>query len=137
MKYSLTLVALLLLAGLWCLVASARVGEGSQPPSAGMGALAGVVTRGPLSPVQGPGLPPAAAPAPGVRLLVYGPGHQEVAAVLTGEDGQYRLELPPGSYRIEMEPAKGRGFSKDLPATVTITAGRETRLNIRIDTGMR
>jgi hypothetical protein len=69
--------------------------------------------------------------------MIYGPGRQEIATVLTDQAGQYRLNLPPGSYLIEMAAAKGRGFTKDLPATVTITQGQETRLDIRIDTGIR
>ena len=137
MRINLTLICLALLVGLLSLAGSGQAAGGAEPPSAGMGTLTGLVTRWPTSPVQGPGLPPAAAPAPGVKLVVYGPGRQEVATVLTGQAGQYRLNLPPGSYLIEMAPEKGRGFTKDLPATVTITQGQETRLNIRIDTGIR
>ncbi len=136
-RANVPLICLALLVGLLGLAAGSRAGDGARPPSAGMGALTGLVTRGPTSPVQGPGLPAAAAPAPGVKLVVYGPGRQEVATVLTGQAGQYRLQLPPGSYLIELAPDKGRGFSKDLPATVTITQGQETRRNLRIDTGMR
>lgn len=136
MKANLTLICLALLVGLLGQAAGSRAGDGARPP-AGPGFLTGVVTRGPMSPVQGPGLPAAAAPATGVKLLVYGSQRQEVAAVLTDQAGHYRVKLPPGSYLIEMALEKGRGFTKDLPATVTITRGQETRLNIRIDTGIR
>jgi len=134
---NLTLICLALLVGLLGPAGGSRADAGAGPPSAGMGVLTGFVTRWPTSPVQGPGLPPAAAPAPGVKLVVYGPGRQEIATVLTDDAGQYRLNLPPGSYLIERAPDQGRGFTKDLPATVTITRGQETRLNIRIDTGIR
>ncbi len=137
MKYNLTLIFLALLVGMLGAAGSAQAGEVSQLPPAGMGALTGVVTRGPLSPVQGPGLPPATAPAPGVKLVIYGPGRQESATVRTDAAGKYRVELPPGAYLIEMALEKGRGFTKDLPATVTITPGQETRLNVLIDTGIR
>jgi hypothetical protein len=137
MKVNLTLICLALLVGLLGLAGGSRADEGAQPPAAGMGTLTGLVTRGPTSPVQGPGLPPATTPATGVKLVIYGPGRQEIATVLTDQTGHYRLNLPPGSYLIEMAPEKGRGFTKDLPATVTITRGQETRLNIRIDTGIR
>ena len=137
MRANVTLICLALLVGLLGLAGGSRADEGAKPPAAGMGALTGSVTRWPMSPVQGPGLPPATAPAPGVKLVVYGPGRQEIATVLTDAAGHYRLNLPPGSYLIEMAAEKGRGFTKDLPATVTITQGQETRLNIRIDTGIR
>ena len=137
MKFKQTLILLAVLLGLLSLAGGAQAGAGAQPPSAGTGTLAGRVIRWPTSPVQGPGLPPAAAPAPGVKLVIYGPGRQEIATVLTDAAGHFRLNLPPGSYLIEMAPEKGRGFSKDLPATVIITQGQETRLNVRIDTGIR
>jgi hypothetical protein len=137
MRANLTLICLALLVGLLGLASGSRANEVATPPAAGTGALTGLVTRWPTSPVQGPGLPPAAAPAPGVKLVIYGPGRQEIATVLTDAAGHYRVNLPPGSYLIEMALEKGRGFSKDLPATVTITQGQETRLNIRIDTGIR
>lgn len=90
-----------------------------------------------MSPLQGPGMPPATAPAPGLKLVIYGPGRQEITSVLTDEGGTYQVKLPPGTYLIEMAPEKGLGFTKDLPATVIITQGQETRLNIRLDTGIR
>jgi hypothetical protein len=137
MRTNVPLICLALLAGLLGLAAGSRADAGARPPSARMGTLIGLVTRWPASPVQGPGLPAAAAPAPGVKLVVYGPGRQEAATVLTDQAGHYRLQLPPGSYLIELAPDQGRGFTKNLPATVTITQGQETRLNIRLDTGMR
>jgi hypothetical protein len=102
-----------------------------------MGTLSGHVTLGPLSPVEQQGSAPARLPAPGVKLLVCGPARQEIATVTTDAEGQFRLDLPPGNYQVEMGPRKGREFTKDLPATVTITPGQETRLDIRLDTGMR
>jgi hypothetical protein len=66
-----------------------------------------------------------------------GPGAQESRVAVTDQEGHYRLSLPPGSYRVEMGPLPPMQFTKDLPATVTITVGQETRKNIRIDTGMR
>ncbi len=137
-RANVPLIGLVLLVGLLSFAGSPGLAdEGGKPPAAGMGVLTGVVTRGPISPVQGPGLPPASAPAPGVKLVIYGPGRQEIATVRTDAAGQYRVTLPPGAYQIEAALGKGRGFTKDLPATVTITPGQETRLNIRIDTGIR
>lgn len=137
MKLNPILACLAVLLGLLILADGSQAGESATPPAAGMGILVGTVIRWPTSPVQGPGMPSAASPAPGVKLAVYGPGRQEIATLLTDEHGQYRVALPSGTYLIEMAPVKGKGFSKDLPATVIITQGHETRLNITIDTGIR
>lgn len=128
------LMALMLVANL---PGNSQAKEGVKPQAAGLGALSGRVTLVPISPVQRPGVQPAPSPAPGVKLLVYGPERQEAAAVVTGTDGRFRVDLPPGQYQVEIGPRKGKEFSKDLPATVTITPGGETRLDIRLDTGMR
>lgn len=128
---------LVVLLGLMILPQGIRAEEGSKPQAARMGTLTGAVTLGPVSPVQGPGSKPAQVPAPGVKLLVYTSARQEAAAVTTDAAGQFRCDLPPGTYRLEMVPRKGKEFTKDLPATVTITPGQETRLDIRLDTGMR
>ena len=102
-----------------------------------MGLLTGRLTRWPTSPVERPGIKSSEAPAPGVKLLIYNAARQEIASMITDEAGHYRLPLPPGPYLIELAPGQGRVFSKDLPARVTITPGQETRLNLRLDTGLR
>ncbi|MHB8068720.1 MAG: carboxypeptidase-like regulatory domain-containing protein [Desulfobaccales bacterium] len=108
-----------------------------KPQAAGTGTLTGAVTLGPISPVQRQDIVPIPRPAAGVKLLILTPARQEVAAVTTDAAGQFRCDLPPGAYEVEMAPRKGKEFTKDLPATVTITPGQETRLDIRLDTGMR
>jgi hypothetical protein len=129
--------SLLVLAGLLSLPGGSQANEGVKPRAPGLGTLRVRVTLWPVSPVEGPGRKPASRPAPGVKLLLYGPAGQETAAIETDKDGQFRVDLPPGAYRLEMAPEKGKRFTKDLPATVTITPGQEIRLDIRLDTGMR
>jgi len=36
-----------------------------------------------------------------------------------------------------MDVRSGQGVARSLPATVTVTAGQETRLEIHLDTGIR
>ena len=137
MRYTLIWACLLALAGLVSLPGDSYADAGIKSQAPGMGTLTGRVTLGPVSPVERPGSQSAPTPAPGVRLLIYGPARQEIATVTTDTDGQFRVELTPGTYQVEMGPRKGKEFTKDLPATVTITPGRETRKDILIDTGMR
>ena len=101
------------------------------------GLLAGLVTRGPLRPVEGPGDIRSSVAVPGARIIVSTLAGQEIQSVTTDDQGAYTVSLPPGTYRVTMVIPAGAGFTKDLPATVTIVAGTKTRLNIRIDTGIR
>lgn len=103
----------------------------------GSGTLVGRVTRGPQSPVEGAPGPRDAQAAQGAKLLISRPDGQPVLTVETDREGAYRAALPAGSYRVTMPSLTGVEFSKDLPATVTIVEGQETRLDLRIDTGIR
>lgn len=101
------------------------------------GVLAGRVTRGPTCPVGGVGPACPAEPAPGVTLSILSPTGERVASIVTDDHGAYWVSLPPGTYRVETGPRPGLEFTKDLPATITILTGQETRLDITLDTGMR
>jgi hypothetical protein len=128
---------LVVLLGLLSLPPGSLADEGAKPLPPGLGMLTGYVTMGPVSPVGRLGLPPAPRPAAGVTLVVYGPAREEVAAVTTDANGQFRVNLLPGNYQLEMAPRTDRKFSKDLPATVTISQGQKTHLDVRLDTRMR
>jgi len=129
---------------LWVLVAVALGIAGcthsdgrSDPSTASYGTLAGRVTRGPTSPVSGPGIK-AQPPPPLARaeLKIVDSKGAVVATARTGGDGLYRLTLRPGNYRVE----RGGGFSgaaRNLPSKVAISPGGETRLDIWVDTGIR
>ena len=101
------------------------------------GGLAGVVTRGPTCPVQTKTTPCPPEPASGTRVLVLTPTGEQIGAPVTDNEGKYRVALPPGTYRIELGRLAGIEFTKDVPTTVIILEGRETRLDISIDTGIR
>jgi len=131
------MVGVAVIAGLLGLAGVSPAEAGAQLHAAGTGILTGRVTRWPAAPVEGPGISRAAVPAPGLKLVVYGPPQQELAAVITDARGEYRVTLPPGTYRIDLAPAPGRQFTKDLPATVVVVPGQETRLDVRLDTGRR
>lgn len=111
-------------------------GQPSGGPSS-YGTLTGRVTRGPMSPLSGPGIPvPPAPPVAGAELKIVDSKGVVAATARTDGDGLYHVALPPGQYRIE----RGEGFrgaTKNLPATVAISVGQQTRLEIVIDTGIR
>ena len=116
-------------------------GSGSPPaPGPPMGYLEGQVTIGPLQPVERVGVPPPT-PSPAVctarGLVVYQAATgAEAARFPLGPDCHYRVALPAGDYRVELD-RRGIDFSRDLPRAVTIIAGQTTQLDLGIDTGIR
>lgn len=102
----------------------------------GMGVLTGTVVLWPVTPTERPGMP-STAPAPGVRIVVSGPDGREIQSMLADAAGLYRTSLPPGTYQVTIPQLPIPQRTKDLPATVTIAAGQERRLDIKIDTGLR
>jgi hypothetical protein len=59
-----------------------------------------------------------------------------VTSVETDSSGDFRVQLPPGTYRVTM-PAQHGARPRNLPATLTIAPGREQRLDLYLDTGLR
>jgi hypothetical protein len=108
---------------------------GGMPSSSGT--LTGRVTRGPMSPVSGPGMPaPQDAPVAGTELNIVDSKGVVVATARSAGDGHYRVAVPPGQYRVE-RGASFSGVTKNLPSLVAISPGQETRLDVLVDTGIR
>jgi hypothetical protein len=101
----------------------------------GAGALTGTVTLGPTVPAERPGVPSSVA-ASGVRIVISRLDGRELQSVVSDAGGIYRAVLPPGSYQLTIPQLPRPQYTKDLPATVTITAGQEARMDIRINTGI-
>ncbi len=112
-----------------------------QPASAGSnelknrGFLRGTVIKGPLSPASPPGVS-GNAPVSGARVDIATADGNSMS-VQTDSAGNFRIALAPGTYRITMPSLHGAMFSKDLPATVTISPDQEQSLTIVLDTGIR
>jgi hypothetical protein len=104
-----------------------------------MGTLAGHVSMT-MAPVLREGVPePTPAPeAYAVRQVVVWreDGRKEVARVQIGPQGNYEVQLPAGTYQVDINHV-GMDRGIDLPQVVKIHAGQTTRLDIRIDTGVR
>jgi hypothetical protein len=104
------------------------------------GVLQGHVTIGPLVPVVQEGVPEPT-PAPEVyasrQIVIYASdGQTEVARVPIDGQGNYRVELPVGTYVVDINHV-GIDMAKELPKTVEIKSGQVTRLDVEIDTGIR
>ena len=90
--------------------------------------LYGTVMRGPITPAC-VAEQPCDAPAAGAVLVLSRNG-SDVARVKVRPDGSYRIGLRPGLYRV-------RAARRIDPTTAPIRAGRMTRVDFSIDTGIR
>lgn len=115
--------------------ASQSENEASQ--SEMVGVLVGSVMLKPRTPVEGLPNPPPATPLAGVEVRVSDAAGADVASVRSDDSGEYRLELAAGTYQVDLGPLAPLQFSKDVPASVSISAGLETRFDIRVDSGIR
>jgi len=109
-----------------------------QPETPGI--LSGTVLVAPFTTDFQP-KPGAPTPPPEVftsrALAIYTPdGKTLVKKVNFSGDGTYQVELPAGAYTVDLDN-KGVSTAEGLPKQVVIRAGEVTRMNVRIDTGMR
>jgi hypothetical protein len=92
--------------------------------------LAGVVSRGPVSPVCREG-EPCSKPYPHATLLFSRAGVTK--RTVTDEKGAYRLALAPGRYGVRVAQAHF-GWR---PTSALVPRGRYAKLNVFVDTGIR
>jgi hypothetical protein len=127
----------LLLASLLLVVAGCAAPATVAPPMPGTG-IGGVVTAGPVCPVEKNPPDPACAPRPvdGAILSVRDAAGTEVARVTTAADGTYFAGLPGGVYVVTPQPAKGL-LGTPGPQSVTVADGATVTLDLSYDTGIR
>jgi Carboxypeptidase regulatory-like domain len=111
--------------------------SGTQAECCQTGVLSGLVTIGPLSPVGGAKESRPPAPYAGAELVISQTAGNRTETAVTGQNGTYRIALPAGTYRVTLAALPDGQFTKDLPASVAIRQGEETRLNVHVDTGIR
>ena len=99
--------------------------------------IEGRVTVGPQCPVLEEGVSCPDRPHwAEIRVLDEG-SDRVVATFMSDEDGQFRVELPPGRYVLD----PGEPLLVDEPRaekmTVSVEAGRYTEVTVRFDSGIR
>jgi Carboxypeptidase regulatory-like domain len=101
--------------------------------------VVGSVVLGPGSAFGGMGGGSGAKPVAAAKIVVSQPGEggAQVATTTTDETGHYEVAVPPGTYTVTLETTVSFRLTKDVPATVTVTKGQRTTLNVLLDTGRR
>ncbi len=111
------------------------VSPAGPPPS-----VTGVVTAGPVCPVERNPPDPSCAPRPVVGAVIEAvdAGGRAVARSTTGADGSYLLTIgETGTFAITAQPVAGFMWAP-APVTVTLAVpGATERVDLEYDTGIR
>jgi hypothetical protein len=103
----------------------------SEPAAAQRSGLYGHATKGPLTPVCSVSIP-CYGPATSSRIGFARHGHA-TRWTRTDQNGDYRITLPAGRYRIKSKI----GFGVAKPGFVRVSARRYVRADLMLDTGIR
>lgn len=108
----------------------------------GTGYLEGVISIGPICPVET--VPPDPACLPTAETYKAYPvtiwtanGRKKITQIYPALDGSYKTELSAGEYLVILGTGSNFVSTSNLPAEVEITPQNNTVLNISIDTGIR
>lgn len=106
------------------------------------GFLSGVITIGPLCPVEtippSPACQPTAETYEAYPVSVYSTdGEDRIAELKPALNGSYVTEIPPGKYLLILDKSPEYLGRCNLPAKISIAERDTTRYDISIDTGIR
>jgi hypothetical protein len=106
------------------------------------GYLAGVISIGPICPIErippDPGCLPTAETYKAYPVSVYSSdGRTKITQLNPSLDGFYTSEIPDGNYLVILEKPQNNIGGSNLPASVSINSKDTTKLYINIDTGIR
>jgi len=112
----------------------------STPEIKEKGTLEGTIHIGPICPVERIPPDPQCKPSPETfaawPISIYTPDNKKTATVVPDADGHFVLQLPAGTYIIDLEKHQPIG-GNNLPATIKISSGKTTTFDVDIDTGIR
>ena len=114
------------------LIAAALLCAACAPAPSDSG-IRGLVTIGPVSPVQQQGEPGATPYS--ARIVVRRSGGGTAAEVKSGADGRFSVNLAPGSYVLEPQSTGQLPFAQ--PQQVTVEPHRYTEVTVSYDSGIR
>jgi hypothetical protein len=108
----------------------------------GTGFLEGVISIGPICPVEtdhpNPACLPTAETYKAYAVSIWtSNGRKKIAQLNPALDGSYKTELVYGDYLVILDNSLNRLGMSNLPVEVSIIPQNKTILNINIDTGIR
>lgn len=109
-----------------------------SPIGAGKTGIRGLATAGPVCPVERVPPDPACAPRPvvGAKVVIRAASGSEAATAVTGSDGAFFVELPPGDYLVEPQPVEGL-MGTAAPQSASVVDGNAAVVQLDYDTGIR
>jgi hypothetical protein len=118
---------------LWALlgVVAASCGESAGAAASG---IRGVVLLGPQCPVVQEGSPCPDKPFEGTVAVTTVSGRL-VGTTRSRADGEFEIQVDPGTYLVSAIDLQGINFSK--PVTVEVRTGRMSQATVLVDTGIR
>jgi hypothetical protein len=119
------------------LAGCSKQGTGSGGSSGGDSGITGLVTLGPLCPVERVESPCPDKPI-AARIQVKDAAGEVVATVSSGDDGRFTVSLAPGRYVLQgLAPTPGSPFPIGSTVTATVRPHRFTDVTVSFDTGIR
>jgi hypothetical protein len=109
----------------------------SSPAPTSTGILIGNVVAGPTCPVETAEQPCPPRSLPNRLVLIETPGGTIVMRVTTDQQGQFRVTLAPGTYRVLVPSDSNRFPIQGTPQQVTVVAGQTMQMLVELDTGIR
>lgn len=108
----------------------------------GTGYLAGIISIGPICPVErippDPACLPTAETYKAYPVAIYTTdGKTRIKQLNPSVNGHFSSELTAGNYLVILEGSRKNIGGSNLPVEVSITSSDTTQLNISIDTGIR
>ncbi len=114
-------------------------GFSGAPVGSALVQVGGLVTRGPVCPVERNPPDPSCAPRPvqGAVLVIADAAGRTVAQATSAADGRWTARLPAGSYVVAPQPVQGL-LGRPQPLSFQVTAdGASRSLDVEYDTGIR
>jgi hypothetical protein len=119
---------------------STAAGTSPQPSataSTTQGTVKGIVVAVPSCPVERAEQPCPPKAVSHRTVLIEAPGGAIVARVVTDQNGQFTVTLPPGTYTLTVSSVANAFPIQRKPQQVTVTAGQTVQVQIVLDSGIR
>jgi hypothetical protein len=119
------------------ILAAAPDGTGQSPPTSGESGIVGLVQIGPNCPILQSEQSCPDRPFAAHILVTRAADGQQVLTVRSGQDGTFRVQLAPATYRLVPHSPHPGAPPYAEPQTVTVEEGKYVSIVIKYDSGIR